>query len=62
MKPVQFPKQKTDDDSGAASDGQAPAKPAGQTTADSKPSGSAQPDSSQQPPAPKPATDGNQPQ
>ncbi len=61
MKPVQFPKQKTNDDSGAASDGQASAKPADQTTADSKTSGSAQPDSSQ-PPAPKPATDGSQPQ
>ena len=61
MKPVQFPKQKTDDDSSAASDGQAPAKPAGQTTADSKASGTAQPDTSQ-PPATKPATEGSQPQ
>ena len=64
MKPVQFPKQKPDDDSSSASDSQAPANPAGQTpAAGSQPAGSSgtQPNASQ-PPASKPASDNNQPQ
>ena len=56
MKPVQFPKQKPDDDS---ADSQPPAKPAGQTpAAGSQPAGSsATPDASQAPAA-KPAQNG----
>jgi hypothetical protein len=64
MKPVQFPKQKPDDDSSATPDSQTPAQPAGQTpAAGSQPAASsgAQPNASQ-PPANKPAQDSSQPQ
>lgn len=65
MKPVQFPKQKDDDESGGTPDSQAGAKPANQAPANTPPAaGNAQTspaDASQSAPA-KPASDGSQPQ